>query len=172
MGSGNPVIGNIEIVWDGIRVYRVPTPLEIEALSMKAQGYAAQQISNRIYPDRGVDRVQARISSLIAKTGTRKASQALYQLYRLEILPSPRKEHLIPMLTPREQIVLGMTTIDGLTYEEVATKLKLSSKTIGSNMTRIFQVLRSHNQVQALKEAVAHGDLEIKPPKQLWRGVV
>jgi hypothetical protein len=160
----------IDVIWDGTRVYRVPSPGEIEAILLLSQGLDTRSASRVL----GLGREGARHRANEAQSKLRalSAAGALYQMYRLQIVPSPRDGRLSPVLDPDQYRILDVLGRLGLPYDQAGPVLRMGKSQLIRRVKDVNLVLGATNHVQALRRAVAHGDIEIPKPIDLWRGVV
>jgi DNA-binding NarL/FixJ family response regulator len=63
-------------------------------------------------------------------------------------------------LTSREQEVLGLVA-DGLSRDEIARRLYISPRTVGTHIERIFRKLDVHSRAEAVSFAYEHGLLSV-----------
>jgi DNA-binding NarL/FixJ family response regulator len=71
------------------------------------------------------------------------------------LLLRPQVPNTTPGLTGREHDVLGLLA-QGLRQKEIAQRLLISEKTVGTHMEHIFTKLGAHNRVQAIALAQRH----------------
>ena len=65
-------------------------------------------------------------------------------------------------LTPRELEVLRLLAA-GLTIRQVATRTRISPRTVESHVTRLYRKLGVTTRVQAIARAASHGLIELAP---------
>lgn len=160
----------VEVIWDGTRVYRVPPAGEIEAIQLLADGHSTRQASKLL----GLNPEGALAKATMAQNKLQAMSpaDALYHLYRLEIVPDPRDEKLQPVLAPIHLDVINTVIRLGIPYDQAHKLLGLSKNKLMYHMNEMCRLLTAVNRTEVLRKAVAHGDLLVDKPTQLWRGVV
>lgn len=77
------------------------------------------------------------------------------------LLRRPRQADARPGLTGREHEVLELL-VQGLKQKEIARRLVISEKTVGTHLEHLFSKLGAHNRVQAV--ALAHRHRLVKAP--------
>ena len=55
------------------------------------------------------------------------------------------------LLTPREKEVVHLLSL-GLTYEMIATKMKVSHETVKMHLKNIYRKLKAKNKIEALQK--------------------
>jgi DNA-binding NarL/FixJ family response regulator len=83
------------------------------------------------------------------------ADELLVRLRRLESKTRPLAAGVGERLTPRESEVLRLLA-QGLTQDEIATRLSISSKTVSTHIEHVLSKLGVHSRAQAV--AVAYRD--------------
>jgi len=165
-----PLKERVEVFWDGTRVGRVPLPHEIEAVVLLSESSGVREVSKRLGLQE--QRAQYWIRGAMYKLHAACSSEALYQLYRLQLVKTPSNPWLQPILEPDQRDLLYMLCREGLNYDQVAARLKIGHNQVGNRTRYMFEILGATHRVQALRLAVERGDVRIRPPKDLWKGVV
>lgn len=160
----------VEVVWDGTRVYRVPTAGEVEAVQLLADGHSVRQASKLL--GLNPEGATARAAEAATKLHAQSPADALYHLYRLQVVPNPRDEKLQPVLDPIHLDLIQVVIRLGIPYAQAHPMLNMSKNKLMSHMNEMCHRLSAVNRSQVLRKAVAHGDLVVERPSQLWRGVV
>jgi len=74
------------------------------------------------------------------------------------MLPAGERVDVPTVLSPREREVLDLLA-NGLTGEEVATRLSLSPETIRTHIRNAMGKLDAHTRVHAVAIALRHGEI-------------
>lgn len=161
----------MEVVWDGTRVYRVPTPGEVEAVRLLGEGHHTHKVSQMLglkYAEGAL----ARSKDAQAKLHAFTTADCLYHLYRLQILPSPHDRQLQPVLDPFQREILDLVVRLGVAYSQAHKNLRMGYNQLVRRVREIGEALGADTRPHMLKRAVELGDIKVQSPPQLWAGVV
>lgn len=165
-------IRTIEVVWDGTRVYRVPFVGEIEAVRLLGLGHSTRQASQLL----GLtvkDGARRRADAAQSKMHAVSHADTLLRMCQLGFLDFRRDDKLEPVLSGGQMHVFDLVVRLGMTCDDAHPLLGVGRNTLARRMSEVCTALGSNGlRCHTMERAIAHGDVVVDPPAQLWRGMV
>jgi len=161
----------VDVVWDGIRAYRVPKPGEIEAVRLMSLGHSSREAS-QMMGLRSIDTAHRRVNEAQAKLHGCSHGDTVYRMYRLGLLDNPYDPQMTPVLNQEQRYLLDVVDRMSLPYRHAHVMLGIGRSTLIRRMNEIHELLGADTRMQAISCAVKFGDMKVDAPAQLWRGRV
>ena len=159
-------------MWDGTRVYRVPFDGEIDAIRYLALGHSTRQASQLL----GLtvkDGARRRADEAQSKMHAVSHADTLLRMCQLGLLDFRRDETLEPVLSGGQLHVFDLMVRLGMVYDDAYRVMGIGRNTLVRRMSEVCAALGSNGlRCHTMERAIAHGDVVVEPPAQLWRGKI